>query len=285
VRIEQRLPTKQVQNPNMSLKKFLGLGKSGEAEDSVAPPESPIDPIAPEDPVLKSSEEVVEEVQDSEQTVLEDKQTALEDTFTSVNIPFVANAPDYTSKLYGANARGYSGSTTLGYSNYSSGYSGATTRGYSTYSGATTRGYSGATTSGYSRGYSSPTSVTIPFKANTASYRAPSTTVASSGFSSYSANARGYSSGYSSGFSSGFSSPKSVTIPFKANTPSFSAPLSTSVASSYATPATSYATPMTAPAPVALGGSGAAANFYQNYSKERDMKLRQTIDNNLTLHA
>jgi len=259
----------------MSLKKFLGLGKSGEVEDSVDPPESPVDPIAPEDPVLKSSEEVVEEVVEE---VQDSEQTALEDTFTSVNIPFVANAPDYTSKLYGANARGYSGSTTLGYSNYSSGYSGATTRGYS---GATTRGYSGATTSGYSRGYSSPTSVTIPFKANTASYGAPSTTVASSGFSSYSANARGYSSG----FSSGFSSPNSVTIPFKANTPSFSAPLSTSMASSYATPATSYVAPMTAPAPVALGGSGAAANFYQNYSQQRDMKLRQTIDNNLTLHA
>jgi len=266
----------------MSLKKFLGLGKSGEVEDSVDPPESPVDPIAPEDPVLKSSEEVVEEVVEE---VQDSEQTALEDTFTSVNIPFVANAPDYTSKLYGANARGYSGSTTLGYSNYSSGYSGATTRGYSTYSGgysgATTRGYSGATTSGYSRGFSSPTSVTIPFKANTASYGAPSTTVASSGFSSYSANARGYSSG----FSSGFSSPNSVTIPFKANTPSFSAPLSTSMASSYATPATSYVAPMTAPAPVALGGSGAAANFYQNYSQQRDMKLRQTIDNNLTLHA
>jgi len=259
----------------MSLKKFLGLGKSGEVEDSVDPPESPVDPIAPEDPVLKSSEEVVEEVVEE---VQDSDQTALDDTFTSVSIPFVANAPDYTSKLYGANARGYSGSATLGYSNYSSGYSGATTRGYS---GATTRGYSGATTSGYSRGYSSPTSVTIPFKANTASYGAPSTTVASSGFSSYSANARGYSSG----FSSGFSSPNSVTIPFKANTPSFSAPLSTSMASSYATPATSYVAPMTAPAPVALGGSGAAANFYQNYSQQRDMKLRQTIDNNLTLHA
>jgi hypothetical protein len=77
----------------------------------------------------------------------------------------------------------------------------------------------------------------------------------------------------------------SVTIPFKANTPSYTAPRSTAVASSYATPATSYATPMTAPAPVALGGSGAAANFYQNYSRDRDMKLRQTIDSTVSLHA
>jgi len=194
-------------------------------DDSAVPVDSTStkDPMPAEDPVL--AEEVLQEA-------LEGSEDA-ENAFRSVTIPFVANAPDYTSKLYGANARGYSG-----YSGYST-YSGATTQ---RYSGATTRTYSGATTSGYPRGFSSPTSVSIPFKANTASYGSPRTTVTSSGFSSYSTNAGGYSSSFSSGFSSpssvsGFSSPRSVTIPFKANAPNYSAPRTTPVASSYASPA------------------------------------------------
>jgi len=194
---------------------------------------------------------------DMEHVRLQDS-SGRENMFTSVTIPFVANAPDYTSKRIGTNAIGYSALASCGYSTHSSGYS-----------------------NGYSRGYSSPTSVSIPFKANTSSYRTPRTTVAPPGYTGYSANARGYSSG----FSRGFSSPKSVSIPFKANTPSYSAPRTIPVASSYATSASTRAAPMMSSAPVALGGSGAAAGFYQKYSLERDMRLRASIDNTVSLHA
>jgi len=214
-----------------------------DASETVTP--APInDAITPDDPVLKAIDSA-EPVEVSEE-VVEDSSAELCSS-KSINIPFQENAPSFTSKLYGANARGYVGSSTRGYSTYSS---------------------------GFSRGFSSPASVTIPFKANTASYGASGTRVASSGYS-----------GYSSGSSRGYSSPSSVTIPFKANTPSFSTAYPRPITSSYSTPATSYASPMKAPAPMALGGSGAAANFYQNYSKDRDLKLRQTIDNAVSLHA
>jgi hypothetical protein len=198
----------------------------------------------------------------------------VDDSFTSINIPFVANAPFAASRSLGSIPFG------------------ATTQGFS--SGFSSRGYTSGYTSGYNSGFTSTMgssnarSYNIPFQANTGrSYSGYGATTQgfSSGFSS-----RGYTSGYTSGYNSGFTSTmaasnsRSYTIPFKANTPSYSASPMTSAYSTMPTTATlgsSYATPMKASGPPT--GNGAGASAFRNITAQRDSQLRTSMNNAITL--
>jgi len=125
---------------------------------------------------------------------------------------------------------------------------------------------------GLSASYSTPlasslNSTNIPFQATTGI----STPMASSFNSTtipFQAN-RGLSTSYSTPLASSLSS---ASIPLQATTglsASYSAPLGSAVSSQFATSA--------------AGAGNAGANFYQQYSAERDRKLREGINNVATL--